>query len=295
MKKHLIHKNVQPLKDIAAKIVLGKSYNRGILENLLSSIIQEKVEIEKVEVESTWLGSHIEEKVTRSDLKIETKKACIILELQNYADDTYDKRIIGYEAKYIIEQLEKGKSYEDFKKVIVISICDHCHVIPEMPSFYGKTVRVLEEYRHIPALNIVEHYILDIQKYRELKEVDLNNPIHQWAEFFKYGEEEKLNMVAKKNINIQKALEEYDRLMGDEEVRKQLERIRQARQERRLELGSAINKGRKEGMKAGAKEEKLKSIKNMLKEGISDELIMKISQISKQELQKEKQALGYSR
>ncbi len=308
MKKNLIHPNVQPLKDIAAKIVLGKSYNQDILENLLSSIIQEPVEIVKVDVESSWIGSKIEEKITRSDIKIETKKAFILLELQNYPDDTYDIRITGYVAKCIIEQLERGTNYQDLKKVIVISISDHCDVIQDMPGFYGKTIRVLDEYRNIPVFNMVEHYILDIEKYRKCKVVDLNNPIHQWAEFFKYEEEEKLAMVAKKNVNIQKALEEYDRLMGDEEIRKQLESIREARQERRLELGSAryagreqglkegrekgIKEGIKEGKEKGKREEKLETIKYMLKEGASDEFIIKVARITKQELQKEKAVLG---
>ncbi len=314
MNKPIIHPNVQPLKDIAAKIVLGKPYNRSILENLLSAILQEKVEVERVEVETSWLGSRIEEKVSRSDIKIETKKAIILLEIQNYEDGTYEIRITGYIAKCITEQLEKGIPYQELKKVIVISITDNCDIAPNVPTFYAKTVRVLDEYRDIPIFNLVEHYILDIQKYRKLKEVDLDNRIHQWAEFFKYEEEEKIKMVTKKNIDIEKALEEYDRLMADEEVRKQLQAIHYARLENKIMIESAkyagrekgiqegmekgmqkgMQKGKQEGRKEGKQEERMKHIKNMVKEGLSDELIMKITQITKKELQKEKQVLGYT-
>ncbi len=298
MNKPIMHPNVQPLKDIAAKIVLGKPYNRSILENLLSAILQEKVEVERVDVETSWLGSRIEEKVPRSDIKIETKKAIILLEIQNYEDCTYELRITGYIAKCITEQLEKGIPYQELKKVIVISITDNCDIAPNVPTFYAKTVRVLEEYRDIPVFNLVEHYILDIQKYRKLKEIDLDNRIHQWAEFFKYEEEEKIKMVTKKNIDIEKALEEYDRLMADEEVRKQLQAIHYARLENKIMMESIKYEGRQKGIQQGRQEgiqeERMKHIKNMVKEGLSDELIMKITKLTKKELDKEKAVLGCS-
>ena len=56
-----------------------------------------------------------------------------------------------------------------------------------------------------------------------------------------------------------------------------------------------LAKGERLGLEKGIQKEKRKHLIAMIQEGIADEVIMKISQISKQELQKEKQALGYSR
>lgn len=280
----MLNKEIQTLKDIAAKIVFGKSYNRGILENLLSAILKEPVKIINVETEVSWIGSTTKEKVTRSDIRIETTKAFIILEFQNYEDGTYEIRLTGYVAKCIIEQLEKGVKYQDLKKVIVISISDHCTIAEDMPSFYGKSVRVLDENREISIFNTVEHYIVDLKKYRQMQNVDLNDTICQWAEFLIYEKEKKIMEISNKNEKIKEALKEYDRLMGDEETRKELERIREARQETRLALGSA----RYEGEKA----ERRKNLKNMLKKGIPDDMIVEILGITKQDLLKEKGLLN---
>jgi len=98
--------------------------------------------------------------------------------------------------------------------------------------------------------------------------------------------------IAQKNEKIRRAIEEYDRLMGDEETRKELERIKSARQETRLALGSARYEGEQSGLRKGEKLERKKNLKNMLKNGLSDEMIIKILDISKQELLKEKELLG---
>lgn len=304
----MLNKEIQTLKDIAAKIVFGKSYNRGILEDLLSAILKEPVKIINVETEVSWIGSTTKEKVTRSDIRIETTKAFIILEFQNYEDGTYEIRLTGYVAKCIIEQLEKGVKYQDLKKVIVISISDHCTIAEDMPSFYGKSVRVLDENREISIFNTVEHYIVDLKKYRKMKHVDLNDTICQWAEFLIYEKEEKIMEISNKNEKIKEALKEYDRLMGDEETRKELERIREARQETRLALGSAryegeqiglqagkeigLQEGKKIGVHQGEKAERRKNLKNMLKKGFSDDMIAEILGITKQDLIKEKGLLN---
>ena len=68
---------------------------------------------------------------------------------------------------------------------------------------------------------------------------------------FQIWEGGKANGSSRKKWKNKKAIEEYDRLMADEETRKELERIKEARQERRLELGSARYEGREEGRTEG--------------------------------------------
>ena len=189
----------------------------------------------------------------------------------------------------------------------------------------------IEEYKHIPVFNLVEHYILDLAKFKKIQEIDIHNRLHQWAEFLRFDRREVLEMIAKENKNIEKALKEIDRLMGDEETRRRIQSIWEARLDKEIEINTArdigieigekngyvigeqagmvkgesigiekgeklgLAKGERLGLEKGIQKEKRKHLIAMIQEGIADEVIMKISQISKQELQKEKQALGYSR
>ena len=154
--------------------------------------------------------------------------------------------------------------------------------------------------------------ILDLEKYQELKEIDIDNPIHQWAEFFRYEREEELAMIAERNEKVEKALEEMERLTADKETWIQVERIREARLHQRLAIGSAEARGKAIGEEIGeargeargerngirmgkelGKTETIKeTIKNMIKEGIKDDLIVKVTGVSKKELEKQKALIG---
>ena len=251
----------------------------------------------------------LEEKQMRSDMVIETENSCDLLEIQAYNDKEYEARATSYEGKLIIYQLQKIKSYTSLKRMRFISVMDSS--IVTMPDFYGKTIRVLEEYKHIPVFNLVEHYILDLAKFKKIQEIDIHNRLHQWAEFLRFDRREVLEMIAKENKNIEKALKEIDRLMGDEETRRRIQSIWEARLDKEIEINTArdigIEIGEKNGYaigeqagmvkgeKLGICKERKKHLTSMIQAGIADELIVKVMQISMKELQKEKQALGYSR
>ena len=328
-----IFEYIRPIKDKVFKIIFGKPYNRDILEDFLQAVTGEPVHITNVQTEMYWGGDTLEEKQMRSDMVIETENSCDLLEIQAYHDKEYEARATSYEGKLIIYQLQKIKSYTSLKRMRFISIMDSSHI--DMPEFYGKSIRVLEEYKHIPVFNLVEHYIVDIAKFREIKDMDMHNRLHQWAEFLRFDRREVLEMIAKENNKIEKALKEIDRIMGDEETRRKIQSIWEARIDKEIEINTArdigieigekngyaigeqagiikgesvgIQKGEKigflkgeksgisKGEKLGLEKARKTHLISMLQAGIADELIMKVMQISKKELQKEKQALEYNR
>ncbi len=299
---------IRPIKDKVFKIIFGKPYNRDILEDFLQAVIGKPVKITNVQTEMSWGGDTLEEKQMRSDMVIETENSCDLLEIQAYDDKQYEPRATSYEGKLIIYQLQKIKSYKSLKKMRFISVMDRS--IIQMPDFYGKTIRVLEQYKHIPVFNMVEHHIVDLPKFKNIKEIDIHNRLHQWAEFLRFDRREVLEMIAKENKNIEKALEEIDRLMGDEETRRRIQSIWEARLDKEIEMNTARDigfemgekngyligeqAGKAKGEKLGIRKERKKHLASMIQAGIADELIVKVMEISMKELQKEKQALGYS-
>jgi len=299
---------IKPVKNQVMKIIFGKEYNQDILQDFLQAILQEEVHIIRVQTEVTWKKNLLEEKTMRSDILVETEEGINLIEFQSYYDGQYEVRLICYEGDLIQDRLLVQKSYNALQKGRIITIADK--PVIKIPGYYEKTVRVAQSNRNIPLLNHIEHYIVDISKFKE--EIDLSNPLHQWIAFLKFENKEVLEMVAEKNERIKRALEEMDRLMGEEDVRRSLQAMLNARLERELEINTAredgeavglkkglkqgvtqgVKLGRQEGRQEGKREAIQFTIKNMIREGIADELIEKVTGVSKKELKKQKELVG---
>jgi len=274
-----------PLNDVVAKVLFSNPDNRSLLENLISTILNKEVHIQEVIPEATWIGNRKEEKTNRTDMFVKTKEEWVLLEIQRYEDPYYEQRITSSIAKAINLQLKKGDSYHTLQKVIAISIGTGFMTDP--PAFYGKTVRVLEAYKNIELFNQVEHYYLDINKYAELSEIDIQNRKHQWAEFFKYERMEVLYKMAEQNDKVKKGLEILDKLREDETTWIQIERADEARMLHRLEIGTAREDGHREGRLEAIQE----TIRNMLKKKMPDDMIREITGMNQTELEKQKALL----
>ena len=106
-------------------------------------------------------------------------------------------------------------------------------------------------------------------------------------------------MAVKENKKIAKAEQEWEHLKGDEAVKKMA--FLREKQERdwisniegakEAGFGVGINKGRKEGRREGKTEEQERIALEMLKQGLKDEIIIKITTIKKEKLEKLKEKI----
>ena len=87
-------------------------------------------------------------------------------------------------------------------------------------------------------------------------------------------------MASEKNKNVKKAMENYEVLTGDAEVK----RLAEIRLMSKLEEKSALLTEREEGRTEGKKEEKLEIAKKLLKEKMHIEKISEITGLSEKEL-----------
>lgn len=87
-------------------------------------------------------------------------------------------------------------------------------------------------------------------------------------------------MASKENKNVKKAMENYEVLTGDAEVK----RLAEIRLMSKLEEKSALLTEREEGRTEGKKEEKLEIAKKLLKEKMHIEKISEITGLSEKEL-----------
>lgn len=101
-------------------------------------------------------------------------------------------------------------------------------------------------------------------------------------------------MAKKENKKIEKAVETYEVLTGDEEVKRLAEIRLMSELEEQSALASARDKGtregieigHKEGREIGKKEEKIEITKKLLKQNISIGNIVEATGLSKEEIEK---------
>ena len=85
---------------------------------------------------------------------------------------------------------------------------------------------------------------------------------------------------------LKKAEEELEYLSGDEAERRIAQLRETAELDRRFAMTGARDQGRKEGRKEGKAEEKLEIAKKMLAEKMDIDVIIKITGLTKEEIEK---------
>ena len=89
-------------------------------------------------------------------------------------------------------------------------------------------------------------------------------------------------MAEKKNKTLEKARKEMTYLTGDEEIR----RIAELREKWEMDWNSSMDYSKREGIKEGGKGKKSRKRKKMREEKISIETIIKITGLTKEEIDK---------
>ena len=108
--------------DWAAKRMLRNKANFGVLEGLMTVLLDEKVTIVEL-LESEGNQEAEDDKFNRVDIKAKNSKGEIILvEIQQTRELYYLQRILYGVAKAITEHIKLGNKYDQVKKVYSISI-----------------------------------------------------------------------------------------------------------------------------------------------------------------------------
>ena len=108
--------------DWAMKRMLRDKANFGVLEGLITVLLNEQVHIVEI-LASEGNQQTPEDKVNRVDIKAKNSKdEIIIVEIQNTRELYYLERILYGVAKAITEHISLGKQYSEVKKIYSISI-----------------------------------------------------------------------------------------------------------------------------------------------------------------------------
>ena len=253
--------------DIIFKAFFSRKENEVFLQEFLETILKKRIKIKMVGHDVSLDKLEKDQKFGILDLGVELENGEYInIEIQLRDYHNIEERTTFYASKKISEQMKSGEGYNDLKPVIIIAILDYEFI--ELPEYVTETVRVAAEHRGYELNNSVKYYYIELSKFRK-QNPDMTNPLNQWLCFLDMERGDLLEMASKENKNVKKAMENYEVLTGDAEVK----RLAEIRLMSKLEEKSALLTAREEGREEERKKvelEKLKIAKKLLQEKIAE-------------------------
>lgn len=285
---------VPPKSDVSMKELFQ---NETVLRYFISAVLAIPPEdIRTIHLKNTFLRRRYrKQKQGILDILAEmndNSKINIELQVKHYA--YWDRRQLFYLSKLYTEDMRSGEDYALLKKCVSISILD-----------FNLTDR--KEYHHVYRLrdqqgyefsDLLEIHILELRK--KQKETEAMEELEEWIRFFRTDCEEDLDMIKTKNPGILEAIrivkemnlshwmriryEAHLKQIRDEKAWKTYERA-EARKEGRAEgLAEGRAEGLTEGLEKGRTEGRSQIIRNMIRQELPDQEILRLSGCSEEEL-----------
>lgn len=289
--------------DWAIKRLLRNKANFGVLEGLLTVLLNEPIHIVEI-LESEGNQQRENEKFNRVDIKAKNSQdEIIIVEVQNTREIYYLERILFGVAKAITEHIELGNLYSEVKKIYSISILyfdlgkgndylyhgQNTFVGVHTGDFLEVTTKEKDAIVHkLPSEIFPEYFLIRVNEFNKVAVT----PLEEWIEYFKSGiirpdtkapglEEARRKLVY---YNMDKA----EQLAYDEHVNAlmiQNDVLSTAAMEGREEgRQEGREKGRKEGRQEGRQEEKIENARTMKSLNISADIIHQVTGLPLEEI-----------
>ena len=274
---------LKPTNDYVFKRIFGQKKNSDILKDLLQAILPnwniKNVEPrQEVQLETDF----ITDKVCRLDILAtldDGTKVDIEMQMRNYND--IEARSLFYTTREYHQSLENGQDYIEIPKSIGIWISNFNVFNDEGP--FHEIVRLRRDYENQIFTDKIEMHYLQLPKFKQ-KCKRISNKLEEWLTFISFENMEELKMI--ENEKVKKAEEELEYLSGDEAERRIAYLRETAEIDRKFAMTAARDQGRVEGRSEGKIEEKIETAKKMLEEEMDINLIIKITGLTKDEIEK---------
>jgi len=199
-------------------------------------------------------------------------------------------RILFYWAQLYASQIKQGNDYSVLQKTTSILILDD---LSHSSEDFHACSHLHDGKQHITLTDMIEVHVLELPKLHNLKQLDKSNTLLQWMLFFNAQTREELIMVSEANPVIKKATDLLMTMSRDEETRLMYEAREEYLLGRQIEIQGAKAEGREEGRiegriegrEEGREEGRIEGRKTerkdiaikLMKEGMNDEFIEKIT------------------
>ena len=274
-----------PTNDFFFKKIFGSAGSEKITTSLLEAIL--KIDITAIDLDKNPITEKdvLDDKLGVMDIRLEINgNIDCDVEMEMINRGNIEIRLMRYVSKIFIKGLKVGEKYVEAKDSIAILIANfelakHKEVKKILTEYEMRE----KDYGNIVLTDKVKIYILELPKIERMKSEDKN--LNLWIKFIKDLEVKKLADNKEKDEKleetikaIQEAKEKYEELCQDEHARY----IAELREKYVEETASVRQMGYEEG-----KETEKKKIAKMMKDNnYSNEEIMQITELSKEEIEK---------
>ena len=282
--------------DWAMKRLLRNKANYAVLEGLLTTLLEEKVTIQKL-LESESNQEDEFDKYNRVDMLAENSKGeLVLIEVQNNNEYAYFQRMLFGASKLVTEYINRGQGYDKVRKVYSVNIVYfslghgkdfvyhgktefvgiHEGDVLELSPFQKQTFKVDKVSQLYP-----EYYILKVNDFNRVAKT----PLEEWIYYLNTGnvpehatapgldkvkEQLKLDRMSRKELNA---------------YYKHLDNIVILRDNIMTERAEGRAEGIEEGMEKGKNEEKRAIARNLKSLGLSSEQIQAATGLSVKEIE----------
>lgn len=271
--------------DYIFKIVFAYKGNESVLKDFLEAVL--KIEIKGIKITNPEIIPYEKgEKRGLLDIKAEINDGTMLdVEMQMKNERNTDERATEYMGKMISEQLQVGEDYQNLKKSIVIFITNYnflkrnsYHSVGRMK--FDKTLE--DEYVNMGydeedevASKYIEVHYIELPKFKK-KELSKFTKLDQWMCIFTQNKEG-IMLAEKENKEIKRAINTLDFLSKDPKERERHNSIVMAEYNRLVSEHNFFEDGKKENSIEIAKE--------MLKEKMPIDMIMKFTKLTKEKIE----------
>ena len=270
---------LSPKLDVIFQILFGEVGSEKITKDFLSSMLSEEINEISLD-ENIILRREIPEgKMGIVDIlaKINNTEYCNI-EMQLTNKKNLIKRMLYYWSKQYTKELKKGEDYKQLKRTIVILIADF--EIEELKNvkYHSKWKIIEENERKYILTEDLEFHIIQLSKMYKLNAEGKEKKLIEWLYFLNNPESKEVQGYMKNNESMRQAKKKLEHMSDDKVVRRLAELREKAILDEREAEYTGYTKGKEEGVKLIAKK--------MKEEKITLETIMKITYLSREEIEK---------
>ena len=274
MKAKMKAKYVNPFTDFGFKKIFGENASKPMLIDFLTSILPESNIIDLTFKDKEKLGKTEEDRKAIFDIYCEnTNGEKIIVELQKAKQNYFKDRTIYYASFPIQEQAEKGEWNYKLKAIFCIGILDF--KFDEDNQTVGEVIHTVElkDQNNQIFYDKLKFVYLEMPHFKK-EEYELITRLDKWLYFIKHLEDfQNIPEVFKDEVFVQ-AFEKAEIAKYTERERTEYEESLKIYRDYKNTIDTAFDEGIN------------KVAKNLKKEGTEIELIIKVTGLTKEQIDK---------
>lgn len=278
---------LKPKNDIVFQSLFTQK-NERITKNFISAIMEENITKIEINTEKELYRERPEDKLGILDLEAEINdKEKVDIEIQLIDRKNLVERMLFYFSKLYASTIDKGKDYIGAKKVVIIAIIDYnldlTKEIKEMETVWNIIER---KNKNLMLTDKLELRIIELGKAKKEYVKNKTSKKAQWMMFINNPNEVEVQEIMNENKEIEEAVVIIKEMTEDEKLERLAFLREKAIMDEKAIYAAGLDKGELRGKEEGIKENKIETAKKMKKENLPIELIEKITELTKEEIEK---------